>query len=52
VEKVLAHRKTRTGYQYLVRWKGYTSAYDTWEPARNLTRCKELLNEFKAGSII
>ena len=32
--------------QYKVRWKGFSSDDDTWEPEENLTGCHELLTKF------
>lgn len=32
---------------YKVRWKGYTSDDDTWEPEIHLEDCKEVLLEFR-----
>lgn len=32
---------------YKVRWKGYTSEDDTWEPEVHLEDCKEVLLEFR-----
>lgn len=31
---------------YKVRWKGYDSADDTWEPKENLDSCQDLIEEF------
>lgn len=33
--------------QYKVRWKGYNSNDDTWEPLRNLANCKDLIAEYE-----
>lgn len=32
---------------YKVRWKGYASEDDTWEPEVHLEDCKEVLLEFR-----
>ncbi|UKZ90331.1 uncharacterized protein TrAFT101_005354 [Trichoderma asperellum] len=35
---------------FKVKWKGYTSKHNTWEPKKNLTNCKALLEKYeKAG---
>jgi hypothetical protein len=47
VEALLAHRRAGNRYQYLVKWKGYDTSYNTWEPERNLTHMEELLDEYK-----
>ena len=51
VERILRHaikgRGRRKVTYYLIRWKGYTSEYDTWEPASNLRNSPELLNEYR-----
>ncbi|CAF0922604.1 unnamed protein product [Didymodactylos carnosus] len=47
VEKILAKRKNKTSgnEEYCLKWKGYQRT--TWEPAKNLTNCKQLLEEFE-----
>jgi hypothetical protein len=35
VDAILDHRDTPQGYEYLVRWKNYTSEDDTWESEDN-----------------
>ena len=37
IEKIIARRSRDGQHHYLIRWKGYSAAYDTWEPADNLT---------------
>jgi hypothetical protein len=56
VEKVLLHRDShrstasdkvsRCSREFLVKWKGYGPEHNTWEPERNLTNCKEVLQEY------
>ena len=36
-DRILDHRSTvRGGYEYLVRWDGFSSEFDSWEPAANI----------------
>ena len=46
VEEILKRRRMGRGWQYLIKWKGYPHSKDTWEPTRNLSRAKKLVNEF------
>ncbi|GLI59824.1 hypothetical protein VaNZ11_001656, partial [Volvox africanus] len=44
--RVGRHRRKRTVHEYLVKWKGYTSEHNSWEPARNFSQdMKPLLEE-------
>src|SRR5579863_5302281 len=45
VEKILQERTRRGKKQYLIRWKGYSEAHDSWEPKANLN-APELLQAF------
>jgi len=38
--------KQRKRVEYLVRWQGYTSSDDTWEPLEHLTRVEPLIEDF------
>ena len=52
IQEILNHspaRKTRTdtGIRYLVQWKGYGPAYNSWEPERTLKRnAPETLSDY------
>jgi len=37
VEEILNSRQYRHKLQYLIKWKGYSDAYNSWEPKENVT---------------
>jgi hypothetical protein len=46
-----------TGYagqsrQYLVKWKGYPTVDNMWEPKSNLEHAAELLEEYKSQHLL
>ena len=45
MEQILRVRQYRRQVQYLIRWKGFTEAHDSWEPATNI-HADELIQEF------
>ena len=47
VEVVLGHRGRPGRRMFLIRWKGYSSVEDTWEPERNLGNAQPLIKEYK-----
>ena len=47
VETIISPRRSGRGYQYLVKWKGYSTGDNTWEPERHLTNAQEILNHYK-----
>ncbi|XP_033838296.1 chromodomain Y-like protein [Periophthalmus magnuspinnatus] len=47
VERIVDRRRTCQGQvQYLVRWRGYGSDCDTWEPEEHLETCSPHVQEF------
>lgn len=46
VEKLLDHKKRGSKILYLVRWKGFDSDEDSWEPESNL-RCRRILQAYR-----
>ncbi|XP_017776559.1 PREDICTED: chromodomain-helicase-DNA-binding protein 1 [Nicrophorus vespilloides] len=46
VEAIVNERRVRKSRQYLIRWKGYGSEHDTWEPETTLN-CPEILQKYK-----
>ena len=47
VEAIISHRRSGKGRAYLVKWKGYPTSENTWEPERNLYNTREMLNQYK-----
>ena len=47
VEAILRHRGKHSCHTFLIRWKGYSTAEDTWEPERNLDNTQPLISEYK-----
>ena len=47
VEKILKKRKNKNRIEYLVKWKGYSSDQNTWEPRTKLIKdVPDLIKEF------
>jgi len=49
VETIHAHRGSPSRQQYLVSWKGYSHAKDTWEPESHLGYACFILQAYKLG---
>lgn len=45
IEAIVKHKKTPSGYSYLLKWKGYPSSENSWENEDNLP-CKEFLQNY------
>lgn len=47
VEAIVKHRQRRNGsYEFFIKWKGYSSDENTWEPLENLAGSQALLDEY------
>jgi len=52
VEQIVDSRRTgrRKTLEYRIRWKGYSTAHDSWEPAKQV-RAPELIKEYQMKTI-
>jgi hypothetical protein len=47
VKAIISHRRQGRGHAYLIKWRGYSTAENTWEPERNLLNAKDVLSLYK-----
>ena len=47
VEAIVTHKPQGQKNLYLVKWKGYPTGDNTWEPEQNLDNAKQILEEYK-----
>ena len=48
VERIVGKRIRDTKFvEYKVKWEGYPSCQNTWEPVKNLTTVNSLIKEFE-----
>ena len=47
VEQILSSRQSRGKTQYLIKWKGYHTEENTWEPEAHLKNSAKILQAFK-----
>jgi len=46
VEKILDARLFRRQRQYLVKWEGYSTTENSWEPIQNLEHASDIITDF------
>ena len=46
VEQILDYKQVNGRPCYLVKWEGYDTSENTWEPIANLTGCHQLVKEY------
>lgn len=49
IETLLDSRRTKDGFDYLVRWRGYDSSHDSWEPLANVVDAVAATRPFHAS---
>jgi transposase InsO family protein len=49
VEAIIDHAVQGRQHKYLIKWKGYPSEENTWEPISNLKNSQQLLQQFHQG---
>ena len=46
VEKILSYKQVNRQPYYLVKWKGYNTSENTWEPIAHLNGCDQKVNQY------
>lgn len=46
VEKILEYKRVNGKPYYLIKWVGYDTSENTWEPIEHLTDCRRLVQQF------
>jgi hypothetical protein len=57
VEKIIEHRYVQSGknkhvLEYLMKWKGYSSVNNSWEPIASLSNCPGIVTKYKKGKVL
>jgi hypothetical protein len=46
VEEVLDRQKINGQWKYLIKWRGWDTDQNTWEPIKHLKNCQPLVNQY------
>lgn len=49
VEKIVSKKRLNQKTLYLVKWEGYGSDQNTWEPVQNLSNVKDMIKRYNKG---
>jgi hypothetical protein len=50
IEAIISHKKAmgiKAGYKYQIKWERYNDNEMTWKPAANLSKVKQMLDDYK-----
>ena len=47
IERILCHQGNLSNCSFFIRWKGFSTEEDSWEPEQNLKYAKSALEEYK-----
>ena len=50
VERILKHKRVNGRPLYLIKWKGYDTSENTWEPITNLKGCHRAMQDYQQTS--
>ena len=51
VEQILGARRRRNQLQYLVRWKGFSEAHDSWEPLTHINADQQIKEFYQSNPL-
>lgn len=46
IEKIIGHKMIKGMPHYRIKWEGYPSSANTWEPIDVLEKCQDLIEEY------
>ena len=47
IEKIVAHKRTRNHWHFLIAWKGYPISENKWIAERHLQNAKQIVGAYK-----